>query len=56
LASAAAANRQTGRAVEAMERAVANGFRNRERVERDPLFDGVRKDARFAALVEKIGK
>ncbi len=51
LAAAAAGNHESRRALEALQRAVAAGFRDQERIEREPVFDSLRKDPRFAAAV-----
>jgi predicted esterase len=54
LAAAAAANRDTRRALEALRQPVANGFRDRDRIAHDPLFDRLRNDPRFAAAISPI--
>jgi len=41
-------------ALDALERAVANGFDDRDRIEHDPLFDGLRKEAKYAAALSAI--
>jgi len=56
LAEAAAGNHETGRALEALQRAVANGFRDQDRIEHDAVFDNLRKDPRFAAAIYKMTK
>jgi predicted esterase len=42
-------------ALDALERAVANGFGDRNRIEHDPLFDGLRKEPKFAAAISALG-
>ena len=54
LAAAAAGNHETGRAFEALQRAVANGFRDPDRIEHDAVFESLRKDPRFAAAISKM--
>lgn len=41
-------------ALDALERAVANGFDSRDRIERDPLFDGLRKEPKYAAALSAL--
>ncbi|MFY9724740.1 MAG: hypothetical protein WAJ87_04555 [Bryobacteraceae bacterium] len=43
-------------ALDALERAIANGFDGRDRIEHDPLFDGLRKEAKYAAGVAEIDR
>ena len=42
-------------ALNALERAIANGFDSRDRIEHDPLFDSLRKDPRYAAIMSQNG-
>ncbi|MDP8979769.1 MAG: tetratricopeptide repeat protein [Acidobacteriota bacterium] len=48
VAQAGAGNKK--RALEALEHAVANGFQDRERVEREPLLEGVRREGRYGVV------
>jgi len=41
-------------AMGALEHAVANGFNDRGRVESEPLLQGLRKEARYRALLERL--
>jgi tetratricopeptide (TPR) repeat protein len=41
-------------ALDALERAIANGFDARDRIEHDPLFDGLRKEPKFAAAITAL--
>jgi predicted esterase len=50
LAASRAGIHDKRRALDALERAVANGFRDRDRVEQDPVFAALRNDARYAAI------
>ncbi len=43
-------------AIEALEHAVANGFRDLDRITRDPLLEPLRKEPRYAAAIAAIGK
>jgi len=52
LAQAGAGNRK--RAIEALEQAVAAGFRDGERLDRQPLFAPLRGDPRYTAIREQI--
>lgn len=42
-------------ALDALARAVANGFDDRDRIEHDPLFDALRKDPKYAAIMSRNG-
>ena len=42
------------RPVDALERAIANGFRDRDRIEHEPLFDRLRNDPRFSAAISAL--
>ncbi len=42
------------RALEALEKAVALGWTDRARIDREPAFDGLRQDKRFQEIVGKI--
>jgi putative intracellular protease/amidase len=55
LACAYAMLGQRDQALDALDRAIAAGFANREWVGRDAQLDGVRDDPRFKALVGRIG-
>lgn len=52
LALARAATGNTKRAIEALEQAIAHGFRNRERIEAEPLLEKVRREKKYAELVK----
>lgn len=54
LAVAQAGSGNTKRAVEALEEAAAKGFRGWERAEQEPLLAKVRRDARYAGMLEKM--
>ena len=41
-------------ALNALERAIANGFDDRDRIEHDPLFDALRKEPKYAAAVSLL--
>jgi len=41
-------------ALNAFERAIANGFDDRDRIEHDPLFDALRKEPKYAAAVSLL--
>lgn len=41
-------------ALQSLEQAVASGFKDRERIEQDPLFQRLRDDSRFRTIVETI--
>jgi len=56
LAASRAGDHDKRGALEALERAVANGFHDRDRIERDPLFDGLRKEPRYAAVLSSIDR
>jgi hypothetical protein len=52
VASAGTGNKRG--AMEALQRAVANGFNDRARVESEPLLQRVRKESRYRALLERL--
>jgi tetratricopeptide (TPR) repeat protein len=54
LAVAQAGSGNTKRAIEALEEAVAKGFRGWERAEQEALLAKVRCDARYAGMLEKM--
>jgi poly(3-hydroxybutyrate) depolymerase len=54
LAVTQAANGDTRRAIESLENAVAKGFRGWQRAGQEALLVKVRRDPRFAALLEKM--
>lgn len=54
LAESRAATHDKSRALDALERAIANGFDDRDRVEHDPLFDGLRKEPKYAATISVL--
>jgi len=56
LALSEAGDHEKRRALDALEHAVANGFRDRERIAREPLLDPLRKEPRYAAAIAGIGK
>ena len=56
LAAARAGVHDTRRALDALERAVAHGFGDRDRIEREPLFERLRNDPRYAAAISAIEK
>jgi dienelactone hydrolase len=56
LAAAQAGVRNTRRAVDALERAITNGFRDRDRIEHEPAFDRLRNDPKFAAAISALKK
>lgn len=56
LAVAQAGARDHRKALDALHQAVAHGFRDAGRAEREPAFDSIRRDPRFAAAVEAMKK
>ena len=52
LAVARAATGNTRRALDALEQAMAHGFRSRERIEAEPLLDKVRREKKYAELMK----
>jgi poly(3-hydroxybutyrate) depolymerase len=54
LAVAHAAAGNTKRALEALERAAEHGFRDAQRMEREPLLAKLRREARYRAVLRKI--
>ena len=54
LAESRAGNHDKRGALEALERAIANGFAERDRIERDPLFDGLRKEPKYATALSAL--
>ncbi|HXR37104.1 MAG TPA: hypothetical protein VN754_14200, partial [Candidatus Binataceae bacterium] len=41
-------------ALDALQRAIATGFDSRDRVEHDPLFDGLRKEPKYATAISAL--
>jgi predicted esterase len=41
-------------ALDALERSIANGFDDRDRLEHDPLFDALRKEPKYAAAISSL--
>jgi predicted esterase len=56
LAVSEAGAHEKRRALEALEQAVANGFRDRDRIAREPLLEPLRKEPRYAAAIAGIAK
>ena len=54
LAQIRALQGETGRALDALERAIGEGFRNRAAVLESRELDSLRQEARFAALLARI--
>jgi tetratricopeptide (TPR) repeat protein len=54
LAMAQAGNGNTRRALEALDEAAAQGFRGWERAEQEALFTKLRRDARYAGVLQKM--
>jgi tetratricopeptide (TPR) repeat protein len=54
VASAAAGNKR--RALEALEKAAANGYRDAARMEREPLLNAVRRDKRYRAVLDSLSR
>ena len=54
LAESRAGTHDKRRALEALERAIANGFNSPDRIEHDPLFDGLRKEPKYAAAIASL--
>ena len=54
LAAASAGAGDKRGALEALQQAVSNGFRDAERVEHEAAFDRIRKDSKFAALMRAM--
>jgi tetratricopeptide (TPR) repeat protein len=52
LAVARAASGNTKRALEALEQAIAHGFRARESIESEPLLEKVRREKKYAELMK----
>jgi hypothetical protein len=55
LATAQAAQKNGPAALDALERALASGFRDARRLRQDRAFESVRSDPRFAKIVESLG-
>jgi len=53
LALARAGSGNTKRALEALEQALAHGFRAKDRIETEPLLEKVRKDKKYAELMRQ---
>jgi predicted esterase len=56
LAASEAGAHEKRRALEALEHAVASGFRDRDRIARDPQWEPLRKEPSYAAAIAAIGK
>jgi predicted Zn-dependent protease len=56
LAVSEAGAHEKRRALEALEMAVAAGFRDRDRISGEPLLKPLRKEPRYAAAIAGIGK
>jgi len=56
LAVAQAASGNKRRALEALEKAAANGYKDAARMDRDPLLAPVRNDRRYRAVLESLTK
>jgi len=56
LAVSAAGAHDKRRALEALERAVASGFRDRDRIARDSAWEPLRKEPKYAEALAAIGK
>ncbi|MBZ5592616.1 MAG: hypothetical protein LAP39_10305 [Acidobacteriia bacterium] len=54
LAESRAGSHEKRRALDALERAIAEGFSDRDRIVRDPLFEGLRKEPRYAAAISAL--
>jgi tetratricopeptide (TPR) repeat protein len=54
VAQAAAGNKR--RALEAIEKAASNGFRDAARIEREPLLAPLRNEKRYRTAIEAMGK
>jgi len=54
LAVAQAGAGNSRRAVEALEQAVAHGFRDARRIEQEPLFARLHKESRYQAVLQKL--
>jgi predicted esterase len=56
LAESRAGAHEKRRALEALEHAIEKGFGDRGRIESDALFEGLRKEPRYAAAISEIKK
>ncbi|HEY1242802.1 MAG TPA: hypothetical protein VGF16_19710 [Bryobacteraceae bacterium] len=56
LAVSEAGAHEKRRALDALEQAIANGFRDRDRLARDPQWEPLRKEARYAAAMAGMEK
>jgi len=54
LAESRAGSHQKRRSLDALQHAVEKGFNDRDRIERDPLFDGLRKEPKYAAALASL--
>jgi predicted esterase len=54
LAESRAGTRDKRGALDALDRAIANGFDDRARIEHDPLFDGLRKEPKYTAAISAL--
>ena len=54
LAESRAGSHDKRRALDALQHAIENGFNDRGRIEGDPLFEGVRKEPKYAAALSTL--
>jgi tetratricopeptide (TPR) repeat protein len=56
LAESRAGSHEKRRALDALQLAIEKGFSDRDRIEHDPLFDGLRKESKYAAAISAISR
>lgn len=56
LAESRAGSREKRRALDALQHAIEKGFSDRERIESDPLFEGLRKEPKYAAAISALSR
>ena len=56
LAEARAGAREKRHALNALQHAIEHGFSDRDRIEHDPLFEGLRKEPKYAAAISALNR